>query len=194
MLSYNEIKGRKYIILSNEPYEVISSHVARKQQNKPQNKTRLRNLVSGGVIEYTFHASDTVDEAEITKRPIEFIYSRGDEVWFHNEGKPSERFSLPVSVLGGKEKYMESKMKADAIIFTDGDGEEKIIGISMPIKIDFEVIDCPPSIKGNTATGGNKIVTLSSGTIVSAPLFINKGDIIKVNTDTGEYVERVEKK
>lgn len=193
MLSYNEIKERKYIILDNTPYEVIYSHVARKQQNKPQNKTKLRNLISGGVIEYTFHVSDTVEEAEINKKPIEFIYARGDEAWFHPEGKPGDRFALPLSVLGGKELYLESKMVIDAIVFTDSNDEENIIGISLPIKMDFEVADCPPSIRGNTATGGNKQVTLSSGLVVSAPLFINKGDIIRVNTDTGEYVERVEK-
>lgn len=194
MLAYNEIKERKYIVLDGAPYEVVYSHVARKQQNKPQNKTKLRNLISGSVVEHTFHVSDTADEADITKRGLEFIYRKGDEVWFNNEGKPSERFSLPVAILGGKEKYLETKMRVDAIVFTNDDDEEQIIGISLPIKMDFEVVDCPPSIKGNTATGGNKIVTLSSGATISAPLFINKGDIIKINTETDEYVERAGKK
>jgi elongation factor P len=85
MLNYNEITKRKFIDLDGEPYEVISSHVARKQQNKPQNKTKLKSLISGRVIEKVFHASDKADEADLETQKIKFLYANKGEYWFCEE-------------------------------------------------------------------------------------------------------------
>ena len=193
MLSYNEIKERKYIVMDGTPYEVVYSHVARKQANKPQNKTKLKNLISGGVIEHTFHVSDNAEEADMSRKKIEFIYSKGDELWFHNEGKPAERFPLNADIIGDKARFLSPKLIVDSMIYTDKDGNENIIGLQLPAKMEFEVVDAPPSIKGNTSGGGNKVVTLEGGATITVPLFINEGDVVRVNTDKGEYVERVSK-
>jgi len=191
MLSYSEIKERKYILLSGTPFEVISSHVSRKQANKPQNKTKLRNLLSGGVIEHTFHVSDTVEEADISRKKIQFIYTRNNEVWFHKEGDPSSRFTISKDIVGEKAKYLKPNLITEVLVFVNDKDEEQIIGIQLPIKMDFEVVDAPPTIKGNTSSGGNKIVSLDNGLKISVPLFIEKGDVVKINTNTGEYVERI---
>lgn len=193
MLNYNEITKRKYIVLDDEPYEVVSSAVSRKQANKPVNKTKLKSLISGKVIDYTFHVSDKVDEAEMSRRNIIYIYSKGDEHWFHNEENKSDRFTLDSNVTKDIFNYISTNETVDALVYTDDEDEEQIIGFKLPIKIELEVTEAPPSIKGNTATGGDKVVTLSTGLNVTAPLFINVGDVIAVNTDTGEYSERISK-
>lgn len=193
MLNYNEIKERKYILLDDEPYEVVSAHVSRKQANKPVNKTKLKSLVSGRVIEHTFHVSDKADEADMSKRNVVYIYSKGAEHWFHTEGNKSDRFTLDQGVVSNALDYIKSNEPVEALVFTDDDDEDHIIGLKLPLKVDLEVAEAPPAIKGNTATGGDKLVTLTTGLKVTAPLFINVGDVISVNTDTGEYSERVSK-
>lgn len=193
MLDYNEIRERKYINFEGEPYEVVASHVARKQQRKPTNQVKMKNLVTGRVIEHVYQVSDKAEEADLKKKPVQYIYTNRGEYWFTPEGNPKERFALSEDVLGNALKYIKEKDIVDALVFTNDD-EDKIIGISIPIKVDLAVKECPPNIKGDTATGGNKPATLETGVVVNVPLFINPGDIIRVNTETGEYIERVEKK
>ena len=191
-LAYNEIKERKYIIYNDEPYEVIDSHVARKQMRKPQNQTKLRNLISGRVISAAFHASETAEEAEIENKEIVFLYKdkRTGDFWFNEANNPKNRFSLNEEVVGEKGRFLKEKTIVKAMVFVNQD-EEKIIGINMPIKIDLLVVEAPPSIRGDTASGGGKPVVLETGATVSAPLFIVAGDKIRINTETGEYSERV---
>ncbi len=193
MLNYNEIKERKYIIVDGEPYEVISSQVSRKQANKPVNKTKIKSLISGKVIDYTFHVSDKVDEADISKRDIVYIYSKGDEHWFHSDGDKSDRFMLDESVVKNALNYISSNEAVEALVYTDDNDEEHVIGLKLPIKVELEVVEAPPSIKGNTSSGGDKVVVTKTGAKVTVPLFIGVGDVIAVNTDTGEYTERVSK-
>lgn len=193
MLEYNEIKPGKYIVWQDEPYEVLESHVARTQQRKPQNQTKLRNLISGRLVPATFHATDKVSEADISKRLIKFIYGGKGQLCFSEIKNPSERFFLDEAIVGDQVKFLKANVEVDALIFTDDDDEEKIIGLKLPIKMDFVVKEAPPSIKGDTASGGGKAVVLETGATVTAPLFINAGDVIRINTDTGLYTERVEK-
>ncbi len=193
-LEYNEIKPRKYIIYSNEPYEVLEYHVARTQQRKPQNQVKLRNLVNGKVIPATFHASETVDEADISKKTVKYLYTNKGEYWFCEENDPSKRFTIAPDVLGAQTRFLKENSLVDAKIYTNDDDEESIIGIDLPIKITFKVTSAPPNVKGNTASSGSgKLVTLETGAQVTAPLFIEAGEEIVVNTETGEYVERASK-
>jgi len=190
MLNYNEIKERKVILFNDEPFEVISSHVFRKQQRKPVNATKLKNLITGKVTEHSFHVSDKVDEADLSRREVIFIYQKGSEFWFHMANDKGNRFALSPDVVGDQTaKFLRINSPATLLVF-EFDGEEKIIGVSLPIKMVFQVKEAPPGNKGNTATGGNKVITLDNGTNLNAPLFIEEGEMILVNTDTGEYLER----
>jgi len=193
MLDYNEIKERKYIVLDGEPYEVIEAQVSRKQANKPVNKTKLRNLIAGNTVQHTFHVSDTVHEADISRKNLTYVFAKGNEYCFHPEGVPSDRFFLDEDVVKDAYLYINSKDNVEALIYTDREDEEHIIGLKLPMKVQLEVTDAPPSIKGNTATGGDKVVTVSTGAKVTAPLFIEIGDVIEIKTDTGEYTNRVSK-
>ncbi|MDP3955997.1 MAG: elongation factor P [bacterium] len=189
MLEYNEIKEGKFIIHENEPYIVIGSHVFRKQQRKPVNATKLKNLISGRVAEYSFHQSEKAEEAEIDKTDVVFIYERNNEYWFNKADNKSERFTLPVEAIGEKAKFLKNNMEVVALVFNG-----KIIGIDLPVKVEYKVIEAAPGIKGDSSRGGTKIVTIEGGASVNVPLFINQDDVIRVNTTTGEYAERADKK
>ncbi|MEK7143307.1 MAG: hypothetical protein AAB756_00590 [Patescibacteria group bacterium] len=194
MLEYNEIRGGKYILYNNEPFEVLESHVARTQQRKPQNQTKLRSLLSGRVVSATFHASDKVTEADIGSKKIKFLYHNRGEFWFCEINDPSRRFSLEENLIGEPAKFLKGNTMVDALTFTEDDEDEpKIIRIKLPIKVELAIKDAPPGIKGNTASGGGKSAILETGTSVTVPFFVNVGDIIRINTETGEYVERVSK-
>lgn len=188
VLSYNEITLKKVIIWNDEPCIVLASHVFRKQQRKPVNITKLKNLISGRVIEQTFHQNDTAEEADIESRPIEFIYESKGEFWFNTPGKPSDRFSLSKDILGNEVRFLKPKTVIDAVVFND-----KIIGVKIPIKVELMVKEAAPAVKGNTSSGATKEVTLETGAVIQVPMFVNEGDIVKVNTETGEYTERVTK-
>lgn len=193
MIAYNEVVPRKYIIHDGEPYEVMTSHVFRKQQRKPVNATKLKNLLTGRVVEHSFAVSDKVDEADMKKTPVKFIYESKGEFWFHPDGKPAERFTLSGDIIGDKSQWMRPNDVYSAIVWTNEDEEEKIIGIDLPIKMDFKVKEAAPAVKGNTSSGALKTVTLETGTEINVPLFINQGDSVTVNTETGDYVGRAEK-
>jgi elongation factor P len=157
---------------------------------KPQNQVKLKNLISGRALNATFHAADKVDEAEIKKQDYKFIYANRGEFWFCEPTDPSKRFKIEEAILGNAAKYLKANENVTAIIW-DNDGEEKIIKIQLPIKMEFTVKEAPPSIRGNTANGGGKLVTLENGIKISVPFFVEAGEKIRLNTETGEYVERV---
>lgn len=189
-LEYSDIREKKIIIHNDEPCEVVESHVARTQQRKPQNQVKLRSLISGKVFPATFHVSDSADEADIIKRDITFLYSNRGEFWFCDPQDKAKRFKLEESLVGNSAKFLKQNGNATALIW-DNDDEEVIIKVTLPIKMEFMVKEAPPAVRGDTSKGGNKVITLENGATLNTPMFINEGDIIRVNTETGEYVERV---
>lgn len=188
MLEYNEIRERAYIIYNGEPHEVLSSHIFRKQQRKPVNQVKLKNLITGKQVETTFHQSDKAEPADIDTRAERYIYTRGEESVFSDPEDPSDRFSIPTEKVVDSLPFLRENDTVEALVY-----EDTIVGVSVPIKVDLKVSEAPPNIKGNTSSGGTKPVTLETGHVVNAPMFVNMGDILRVNTQTGEYVERVEK-
>lgn len=193
MLEYSEIRQGKIIIYEDEPCEVMENHVARTQQRKPQNQVKLKSLLSGRTWNATFHASDKADEAEIIKRDTKFLYFNKGEYWFCDPTDPKNRFRIEENVIGNANKFLKANEIVTALVWDD-DGEEKIIKISLPIKMEFVIKEAPPSIRGNTANGGGKLAILENGIKIQVPFFVEQGDKIIVNTDTGEYVERVSNK
>ena len=190
-LQYNEIREKKIIIHTDEPCEVVESHVARTQQRKPQNQVKLRSLISGKVFPATFHVSDSADEADIEKREVTFLYHNKGEYWFCDPADKSKRFKLDEMLLGNTVKFLKENSNVTALVWTNEDDEEKIIKLSMPIKMEFKVKEAPPAVRGDTSKGGIKVIILENGAHLNAPMFVNEGDTIRVNTETGEYVERV---
>jgi elongation factor P len=188
MLEYSEIVERKYIVLDGQPYEVISSHVFRKQQRKPVNATKLKNLISGKVTEYSFHVSEKVEEAEIDSREIKYLYKNKDEYWFCLPTDPSTRFSFANEQIGQEMRFLKPNTVISQLMFGD-----KTTGFKYPAMVELKVTEAPPNIKGDSVTGGNKVITVETGATLNAPLFVNEGDVIKINVETGEYKERIGK-
>ncbi len=190
-LEYSEIREKKIIIYDDEPCEVVESHVARTQQRKPQNQVKLKSLISGKVFPATFHVSDSAEEADITKRDVLFLYHNRGEYWFSEPNDKSKRFKLDENILGNAVKFFKENSIVQAVVWTNEDDEEAIIKVALPIKMEFKVKVAPPAVRGDTSKGGNKYITLENGATLTAPMFVSEGDIIRVNTETGEYVERV---
>jgi len=188
MLSYSEIKPGSYIELDGEPYAVLDAHVFRKQARKPVNQTKLRNLLTNNVIEHTFQHADKAEEADLEDVAIVFIYEKRGEYIFHTKNDRSNRFSLSADVVGDGAHYLMNGMEVTGLRYDDA-----IISIQLPIKIEQTVVEAPPNVKGNTAQGGTKRVTLESGAEVAVPMFIESGDVVRVNTQTNEYDTRISK-
>ena len=185
MLEYNEITEKKYIVYEDSPYEVLSSHVFRKQQRKPVNAVKMRNLITGGIKEISFHVSEKVEEADMGTRDIKYLYTNKGERWFCEVNDPSKRFMLDDTILGVGIKFIKQNSVVPALIFDD-----KIIGVKMPIKVELKVTEAHPAVRGDTAKGGNKIVVLETGATLNVPMFIKEGDVVRINTETEEYSDR----
>lgn len=188
MLSYSELKPGMVIEYEGSAYEVMEADFLRMQQRKPVMKTKLKDMVSGKVRDHSFQPSDQIDEAEMNRMQAQFIYESKGQYWFNEVGNPKNRFALDASLLGMKAQFLKPNTPVVALEY-----KEKIINLDLPIKMDFKVTEAPPAIKGDTASGGSKQVVLETGARVNTPLFIGEGDIVRVNTETGDYVERVEK-
>ena len=186
LLEYNEIKPRKFIVWNGEPFEVLASHVFRKQQRKPVNATKLRNLMTGKVVEISFGQSEKAEEAELEKKEIKYLYSNRGEYWFCEPNDPSKRFSLPAEIVAEQLAYVKTNSVVTLLSFNS-----QPISLSIPIKVELKVVDAPPAVRGNTVQGGVKQITLETGKTINTPMFINEGDVVRINTETGEYVERV---
>ncbi len=188
MLTYNDLKKGTIFVLDGQPYEVLEFSFLRMQQRKPVAQTKIKNLITGKIVERNFHMNESFEEAEIEKELIKFIYSNRGEYWFSLPNDPSKRFSIKENAIGSAARFLKQNTEVTAMKFN-----EKIIGVAVPIKMELTVKDAPPGFRGDTATGGSKQATLETGAQINVPLFVNTGDVIKVNTETGEYVERVEK-
>ncbi|MBX4192316.1 elongation factor P [Candidatus Parcubacteria bacterium] len=188
MLEYNEILPKKVILIDGEPYEVLDAHVFRKQQRKPVNQTKLRHLITGRITEQAFHQAEKAEEADLSTKPVRYLYTNRGEWWFCADSNPADRFMLDTDLIGPAGQFLKPNSVVDALVF-----DEKIISIRMPIKVDLLVKEAPPAVRGNTAQGGTKEITLETGARLQAPLFINEGDVVRINTETASYVERADK-
>jgi elongation factor P len=185
-LTMNDLKRGMVILIENVPHEILSathSHIGR---GGSVLETKLRNLKTGVVLSRNFKQADVFEEAEIEKRKYQFLYKHRGTLWFCETNDPSRRVSLPEDAIGDKSKFLIPNLLVEATLF-----QEEAISVNLPVKVDIKVVEAPPSIRGNTAQGGTKIVKLETGAEISAPLFIKEGDVIRINTESGEYVERV---
>ena len=197
MISYNELKKGVRIILDNQPHEIIEASSMFKGRGTSVLRAKIKNLINGNLISKTFHPADSFEEAEIIKIQVKFLYfhpirekssnraSRNKFV-FCEKDNLSKRFELTQEQISKQTEFLKPNQLVEGIIFNN-----KVINISLPIKINLKVIDAPPGIKGNRVEAGTKTVTLETETKINTPLFIKEGDIIEVNTETGEYVRRI---
>lgn len=186
MLTYFDLRKGVKFILDGQAYEVLEFRPMGKAQDVVVAQTKIRNLITGKVIEKNFHQNDLFEEAEIEKIRAKFIYHHRGKFVFSEINNPSKRFELLQSQIGEMAKFLKPNQEVTGLMF-----REKIINITLPIKVQLKVTEAPPGVKGDRAQGGTKMVTLETGAKINVPLFIEEGDTIEVNTETGEYVKRV---
>jgi elongation factor P len=148
-------------------------------------KTRLRNLRTGAVVEKTFRAGERMEQAVIERQKMQFLYRAGDEFTFMDM-ETFDQTSLPESRIGDGATYLKPDMEVAVVTY----GGE-LLGVELPNTVDLAVTQTDPGLRGDTATGGSKPATLESGAVVNVPLFVDEGDVIRVDTRTGQYVQRV---
>lgn len=186
MINYSELRKGIKIILDNQPYEIIEFAPMFKARGSSVARTKLKNLITGNVVAKTFHPSDTFEEAELEKIELQFLYSHRDKFIFSEKNNPSKRLELTREQLEQQAGFLKQNQIVQGTIFN-----KEIINISLPIKISLKVIEAPPGLQGNRAEAGTKTITLETGAKINTPLFINEGDVIEINTETGEYVRRI---
>lgn len=188
MLSYNEVKPGVAVLVEGEPYVCVWNNIMQKQQRRPVNQTKLRHLIRGNVVEHSFQQSDKLQEAEIEQRSAVFVFhdERKSEWVFHEAKDKSKRFSLGDEMVGEGGQFLKPNTEVTTEAFNG-----KTFRVRLPIKVELKVTEAPPDVRGNTAQGGSKIVELETGATLNVPMFVKLGDVIRINTETGEYVERV---
>lgn len=187
MLSINNLKSGLIVLIEKEPYQILEVKHLHMGRGGSSIQTRIKNLKTGQVFSRNFKPSDAFQEADVGKRKVIFLYSHRGEYVFAEKENPQNRLTLKEEIWDIK-KWLKPNTELEAIFL-----DAQLISISVPIKMGFRIIESPPGLKGDTQQGGTKLATIETGAKISVPLFINEGDIIRVNTQSGEYVERVEK-
>lgn len=183
-LDFSDLKKGAIIVWNSEPHEIVWSNFMRMQQRKPVMQVKMRNLMTGKVVEYSFKSGERVEGADIEKKKAQYLYADAEGAHFMDQ-ESFETIIIGKEISGEQVGYLKEGEQATLEFF-----DEKPISIELPVKIELKVKSTPPGIKGDTATGGTKPATLETGLTVNVPLFIKEGDIVRVNTETGEYVER----
>lgn len=188
MLSYYELRKGVRFIYEGQPYEVLEFRQMGKSQDVVVAQTKIRNLITGRVLPKNFHQGDTFEEADLEKFQAKFVFANRGKYTFSRVDNPANRFELGEEQVGDMGKFLKSNQEVEGIIF-----QGKVITITPPIKVQLKVKEAPPGVQGDRSSGGTKTVTLETGSPINVPLFIETGDVIEVNTESGEYTRRIEK-
>jgi len=186
MLSITDLKTGTKLTYEGDPYVVLSYYHSKMGRGGAVVKTKLKNLRSGATIDKTFQGADKLEEADLSKKTATFLYSDSDAAYFMDM-ETYDQFSLPLTKIGEMKQYLVENAPVDILYYGD-----EAINIELPIKMTFKVTSAPPAVKGNTASAVTKRVTLETGAIVDAPVFIKEGDRVIVDTRDGKYIERAQ--
>lgn len=184
MLGITEIKNGKKILWNGEPYEVVDYQHSKTGRAGAVLRTKLKNLVTGALIDHTFQGGDKLEEAEVAKSHAQYLYADGKNHEFMDT-ESYEQFFLSESAMGGAEKYL---VEGTEVTLLNWNGQP--LSVELPAKVTLLVTDAPPGLKGDTASGGDKVVTVETGLQITTPLFVKAGDRIVINTERAAYVSR----
>jgi elongation factor P len=177
-------KGLK-IEVDGEPYEIVDFQHVKPGKGSAFVRTTIRSLLSGRVLQPTFKSGDKVGRPDIEEREMQYLYQQGDEYYFMDTRSYEQTF-LGEAVLAEARNFLKENITA-SVLFYNG----KPIGVSLPNSVDLRVVKCDPGVRGDTVSGALKPATLETGYTVQVPLFINEGDVLKIDTRDGKYLTRV---
>lgn len=177
-------KGLK-IEVDGEPFEIIDFQHVKPGKGSAFVRTSIRSLLSGRLLQPTFKSGDKVDRPDIEEKEMQYLYAQGDEFHFM-DNKSFEQTYISEKQLGEAKNYLKENITA-SILFYNG----KAIGVTLPNSVDLKVTKCDPGVRGDTVSGATKPAELETGYSVNVPLFINEGDVLKIDTRDGKYLTRV---
>ncbi len=184
MISTNEIKSGIALIVDKVLYAVSSYEHVKPGKGQAFVRVKLKRLDSGQVVEKTFKSNEKLENAFLDNKKMQYLYKSGDEYVFM-DNNTFEQLGIEKDVLGDALDWLQENMDITVKMY-----KTKIVGIELPTFVELKVIETEPGIKGNTASGGSKTAKVETGAVVRVPLFIEAGDILKIDTRTGEYITR----
>lgn len=182
MLSITDLKTGVFFVYREEPYQVLAHQHVKMGRGGAVLRTKMRNLKTGSVLEETFKGNDIFEEADLAKRPAQFLFASNQVVTFMDM-TTYEQFELSEAMLGDQKNYLTEGGTVEVLLF-----EDKPIGVTLPIKIELRVAETAPGFKGDTAARSYKPATLASGATIQVPFHIKPGDTVVVDTRDGSYV------
>ena len=185
MIDVNELRKGVTFTMDNELYKVIDYQHHKPGRGKAIIRTKLRNLRTGGTIDKNFTSGDRVQDIRLDHQTVQYLYSDG-EFYYFMDVETYEQFPLPDAVLEDAKPYLVENTEIELSSF---EGER--LDVDLPITVDLEVVEAPPGFAGDTAQGATKDVTLETGLVLQVPLFIQEGDVLRIDTRTARYVTRV---
>src|SRR6478735_4935932 len=186
MASYStsEFKGGLKVMLDGDPCSILDNENVKPGKGQAFSRTRLKNLKTGRVLEKTFKSNDTLESADVADRDMQYLYNDG-EYWHFMEPDTFDQYQADKNAVGDAALWMKEE---DICMVTLYNGAP--LAVTPPNHVVMEVMETDPGLRGDTATGGTKPATLATGAVVKVPLFMNVGDIIRIDTRTGEYLGR----
>lgn len=185
MISTNDFRKGTKIEYKGEPFEVVDFQHVKMGRGGAFVRTKMKGLKSGKIIEETFTAGDKVPRAQLEERQMQYLYNQ-DKLFYFMDIETFEQMPLSEENLADSIKFLKENMTV-SIFYYKGDP----MTVELPIFVELQVVETEPGFKGDTASGGSKPATLETGAVVKVPFHINEGDIIKIDTRTSEYIERV---
>lgn len=184
MISSNDFRTGVTIEMDNDVWQVVDFQHVKPGKGAAFVRTKMKNVRTGAVVERTFNAGEKLPKAHIDRREMQYLYeSDGSYVFMDNE--TYEQSELSKEALGDALNFLKENMNINIMFF-----QSNIIGVDLPNTVELEVVETDPGIRGDTATGGNKPAKLETGYVVKVPLFINTGDVLRIDTRSGDYIER----
>ncbi|MGE4384481.1 MAG: elongation factor P [Endomicrobiaceae bacterium] len=185
MVSTSDFKNGLVILVDNEPYQITWFQNHKPGKGGAVMRVKLRHVKKGGTIDRTFKSGEKFEALSVTRQKKQFLYVEGENYIFMDMNS-YEQIPVPKEKMDGKEIYLKENQEIDAIYL-----EEELIGIDMPLIVEMTIIEAEPGIKGDSVTNLTKFAKIETGAEIKVPLFIKEGDKVRVDTRTGEYVERV---
>lgn len=185
MYSTSDFRKGLKIEMGGEPYLMVDFQHVKPGKGGAFVRTRLKSLVTGNVIDQTFRSGDKVDKPDLEEREMQFLYETGGEFHFMDTTSFDQLF-LTVEQLGESKDYLKENLVIKALFHN-----KRPIGIEVPMFVELKVVKSDPGIRGDTASGSNKPATLESGAVIQVPLFVEEGDVVRIDTRTREYITRV---
>ena len=185
-INFGDLNKGMVIELENQPWQVMDYERHKMQQRAPVTRIKMRNLISGAVVERTFQRYDTgFNLAAVDNRETQYLYTDGSRYYFMDQ-ETYDQHELTGEQLGVTLDYLKENMMVEVVFYKGAP-----ISVNLPIHVELEVVDTPPAFKGDTAQGGNKPATLETGLRITVPMFITPGTRVRVDTRNGTYSERV---